>query len=203
MQQNTKQYEQTAKITRAGMEEELGESYKRCWAIAFKLADEGLEMDDQIEQLSCEFDLIRPQAEWFINGVHSILRRKEKQPQTLPKPKSQPVQQSLAQFSDISAKVTRQTERYVSQLELMSFLQDVEEMSQNADFVEFWEDLKAIKDNVTEQQCATEKEVLRVFKIRSMVQRKREETERFFDAYPVSTDAWENGHFDANGEIIY
>ena len=74
MQENILKYEQTAKITRAGMEEELGEAYKRCWAIAFKLAEEGLSMDEQIEQLSRGFDLIGPKAEWFINGVATIIR---------------------------------------------------------------------------------------------------------------------------------
>ncbi len=199
MQENILKYEQTAKITRAGMEEELGEAYKRCWAIAFKLAEEGLSMDEQIEQLSREFDLIGPQAEWFINGAASIIRQKDKQPKTPPAPKSQPVQRNLFQFSKTES---RQRERYVSHLEMMSFLSDIETMCGDVDFSTFWKDLKAIKDRVLEQQCATEKEVLRLFNIRSKVERAKEENERFFDAYPVSTDAWENGHFDINGEIF-
>ena len=198
MQENILKYEQTAKITRAGMEEELGEAYKRCWAIAFKLAEEGLSMDEQIEQLSREFDLIGPQAEWFINGAASILKRKENR--SKPTPKSQPVQRDLSQFSK---KASRQRVRYVSQLEMMSFLSDIETMCGDVDFSAFWQDLKVLKDRVLEQQCATEKEVLCLFKIRSKVERAKEENERFFDAYPVSTDAWENGYFDINGEIVY
>ncbi len=202
MQENILRYEQTAKITRAGMEEELGESYKRCWAIAFKLAEEGLSIDEQIESLASEFDIIGPQAEWFINGANSILRQKDKQPKTPPTPKNQPVQRDLSQFSFDSQKTSRQRVRYVSELELMSFLSDIEAMCGDVDFSAFWQDLKAIKERVIEQQCATEKEVLRLFKIRSKVERAKEENERFFDAYPVSTDAWENGHFDVNGEIF-
>lgn len=199
MQENILKFEQTAKITRAGMEEELGEAYKRCWAIAFKLAEEGLSMDEQIEQLSREFDLIGPQAEWFINGAASIIRQKDKQPKTPPSPKTRPVQRDLSQFSK---KESRQRERYVSHLEMMSFLSDIETMCGDVDFSAFWQDLKAIKDRALEQQCATEKEVLRLFNIRAKVERAKEENERFFDAYPVSTDAWENGHFDINGEIF-
>lgn len=195
MQENTLRYEQTARITRAGMEEELGESYKRCWAIAFKLAEEGLSIDEQIESLAREFDLIGPQAEWFLNGAHSILKRQENPL----KPKTQPVQRELSQFSK---KVNRQRVRYVSELEMMSFLSDIEQMCGDVDYSAFWQDLKVLKDRVLEQQCATEKEVLCLFKIRAKVERAKEENERFFDAYPVSTDAWENGHFDINGEIF-
>lgn len=202
MQGNILKYEQTAKITRAGMEEELGEAYKRCWAIAFKLAEEGLSIDEQIEQLSREFDLIGPQAEWFINGAASIIRQKDKQPKTPPAPKTQLVQRDLSQFSANSQMANQQRERYVSHLEMMSFLSDIETMCGDVDFSAFWKDLKAIKDRVLEQQCATEKEVLCLFNIRSKVERAKEENERFFDAYPVSTDAWENGHFDINGEIF-
>jgi hypothetical protein len=36
-----------------------------------------------------------------------------------------------------------------------------------------------------------------------MVENDREQKERFFDAYPVSTDAWENGYFDIKGEVVY
>lgn len=200
MQENILRYEQTARITRAGMEEELGESYKRCWAIAFKLAEQGLNMDEQIESLAREFDLIGPQAEWFINGANSILKRQENRPQ--PKPKTQPVQRELSQFSANSQKENRQRVRYVSQLEMMSFLSDMEAMCGDVDYSAFWEDLKVLKDRVLEQQCATEKEVLCLFKIRAKVERAKEENERFFDAYPVSTDAWENGHFDVSGEIF-
>jgi len=198
MQENILRYEQTARITRAGMEEELGESYKRCWAIAFKLAEEGISMDEQIESLAREFDLIGPQAEWFLNGAHSILKRKENPP----KPKTQPVQRELSQFSANSKKASRQCVRYVSELEMMSFLSDIEQMCGDVDYSAFWQDLKVLKDRVLEQQCATEKEVLCLFKIRAKVERAKEENERFFDAYPVSTDAWENGHFDINGEIF-
>ena len=76
-------------------------------------------------------------------------------------------------------------------------------MSHNTEFSEFWSDLNELKQSVIEQQCATEKEVLRIFQIRSIVEHSQQEKERFFDAYPVSTDAWENGHFDIAGEIIY
>ena len=55
------------KITRAGMEEELGDAYKRCWTFAFKYASEELDFDTQIDNLCREFDLIEKQAEWFVN----------------------------------------------------------------------------------------------------------------------------------------
>ena len=132
MQQKTQQEINPAavKITRAAMEEELGEAYKRCWAIAFKVANEGLDTEEQIEQLSREFDLIRPQAEWFINGAQSILSQKERQPKPQPQrePLQQPTQRDLSQYSSSPVKTTTRTERYVSQLEMMSFLEDVEEM---------------------------------------------------------------------------
>jgi len=187
----------TGKITRAGMEEELGNAYKRCWAFAFQYATEELEFEDQTEKLCREFDLIRPQAEWFVKGANAILFKQEaKQSQQIMKqaentPKVE--QRQLADFSQAKTMEPKHFENYVSQLEMMSFLEDVEEISRDPDFMEFWEDLKALKDKVVEQQCATENEVLRVFKIRSIVEGKREEKERFFDAYPVSTDAWENG----------
>lgn len=209
MQQYTQQDEMTpaVKITRSGMEQELGEAYKRCWAIAFKIADKGLDFDEQIEQLSREFELIRPQAEWFIRGALSILSQKEKQPEQKPEPKpelkNQAVQRDLSQFVSRSAKTARQTERYVSQLEMMSFIEDIEQMCGDVDYSAYWEDLAQLKQTVLEQQCATEKEVLRVFNIRTMIQREKEEKERYFDAYPVSTDAWENGHFDIKGEVYY
>jgi DNA-binding XRE family transcriptional regulator len=209
MQQYTQQDEMApaVKISRAAMEEELGEAYKRCWAIAFRIADKGLDFDEQIERLSREFELIRPQAEWFIRGALAILSQKEKRPEQKPEPKPElknpAVQRDLSQFSSVSAKITRQTERYVSQLEMMSFIEDIEQMSGDVDYSEYWEDLAQLKQTVLEQQCATEKEVLRVFDIRTMVQREKEEKERYFDAYPVSTDAWENGHFDINGEVNY
>jgi hypothetical protein len=197
----------TVKITRAGMEEELGDAYKRCWAFAFKYASEELDLDDQIENLCREFDLLRHQAQWFVNGANTILLQKEakeirqaKQSGDIPKKDKQ---QELAEFSGFMSKTTKPSENYVSQLEMMSFLEDVEEMSSDPDFLEFWEELGKIKQKVLEQYCATEKEVLTVFRIRSAADKAKEAGERFFDAYPVSTEAWDNGHFDHMGEIIY
>jgi hypothetical protein len=197
----------TDKITRAGMEEELGIAYKRCWAFAFQYANEGLEYEDQTEKLCLEFDLIRPQAEWFVKGASAILFKEEakqarqRTEESEDSPKVQ--QQQLAEFSQGKPTKPKHFENYVSQLEMMSFLEDVEEISRDPDFMEFWEDLKTLKDKVIEQQCTTENEVLKVFHIRSIVEGKREEKERFFDAYPVSTDAWENGYFNVAGEVIY
>jgi hypothetical protein len=195
----------TVKITRAGMEEQLGEAYKRCWAYAFNYASEELDLDDQIENLCREFDLLRPQALWFVNGANAILLQKEvkeiRQANQSGDSSKKDKQRELADFQ--GHKDTRQKENYVSQLEMMAFLEDVEEMSHDVDFEEFWEELGKIKQQVIEQYCATEKEVLTVFRIRSAVERAQEENERFFDAYPVSTGAWENGHFDHSGEITY
>ena len=67
----------TVKITRAAMEQELGENYKRCWAVAFKNANEELNFDIQAENLCREFDILRQKAEWFVNGANSILFQKE------------------------------------------------------------------------------------------------------------------------------
>lgn len=197
----------TGKITRAGMEEELGNAYKRCWAFAFQYASEELDFEDQTEKLCREFDLIKPQAEWFVKGANAILFKQEnKQTRRVnvqPDNSEKSPQRQLEDFSSVPLKTAKPLEVYVSQLEMMSFLEDLEEMSQDPDFIESWEDLKTLKDKVVEQQCATDREVLRVFKIRSLVESKREEKERFFDAYPVSTDAWENGYFDTAGEIVY
>jgi len=195
----------TVKITRAGMEEELGDAYKRCWAFAFNYASEELDLDDQIENLCREFDLLKPQAQWFVNGANAILLQKEvkeiRQANQSGSISKKDKQQQLTEFS--GHKNIKPSENYVSQLEVMSFLEDVEEMSHDLNFLEFWEELGKIKQQVIEQYCATEKEVLTIFKIRSTVERAQEENERFFDAYPVSTGAWENGHFDHSGEITY
>jgi hypothetical protein len=192
------------KITRAGMEGELGDAYKRCWALAFKYASDELEFDEQVDNLCREFDLLTPQAQWFVKGANTILFKKEakeirqaNQNDSISKDN----QQELSEFS--VHKSIKQTENYVSQLEMMSFLEDVEEMSHDVDFGEFWEELGKIKQQVIEQYCATEKEVLTIFRIRSTVERAKEENERFFDAYPLSTGAWENGHFDIAGEVIF
>ena len=67
----------TTKITRAAMEEVLGDAYKRCWAFAFKYATEELDYDIQIESLYREFDLFKSQAEWFVKGANTILFQKE------------------------------------------------------------------------------------------------------------------------------
>ena len=112
-------------------------------------------------------------------------------------------QTELIDFSENNSKKTKPSENYVSQLEMMSFLEDIEEMTHDLDYSEFWEDLGKLKQAVLEQQRATEKEVLGIFKIRSVVERAQEEKERFFDAHPISTDAWENGHFDIAGEITF
>ncbi len=191
MQEQIQQNE-AVKISRAAMETELGNSYKRCWAFAFQQASEELDYDLQIDNLCREFDLIKSQAEWFVKGANSILFKSEK-----------PKQQELTNFSKSKANTPNPSETYVSQLEMMSFLEDIKQMSHNTEFSEFWSDLNELKQSVIEQQCATEKEVLRIFQIRSIVEHSQQEKERFFDAYPVSTDAWENGHFDIAGEIIY
>jgi hypothetical protein len=193
------------KITRAGMEEELGDAYKRCWAFSFKYASEELEFDEQVDNLCKEFDLIKPQAEWFVKGANSILFKKEakeiRQINQNDSVSKKDKQQELTEFS--GHKNIKPSENYVSQLEIMSFLEDVEEMSHDVEFSEFWDELGKIKQKVVEQYCATDKEVLTIFKIRTMVDRAKEENERFFDAYPVSTDAWENGHFDIAGELVF
>ena len=189
----------TAKITRAAMEEELGDAYKRCWAVAFKYANEELDHDLQIENLCREFDLFKPQAEWFVNGANAILFQKEIQ-EMRQASQNKDKQRELTKLKDNSKK---QSVNYVSQLEMMSFLEDIEEMSDNVEFAEFWDELNKLKQTVREQQCATEREVLKIFRIHSVVQRAREEEQGFFDAYPVTTDAWENGHFDIAGEVIF
>jgi hypothetical protein len=183
------------KITRAAMEEELGDSYKRCWAYAFKYAVEELDFDKQVESLCREFDLVRHQALWFVNGANSILFKKEVKDARQENQNSNisQKQRELTEFS--SHKATGQQDKYVSELEVMSFLEVLEEMGGDSEFSQFWDELSQIRQKVIEQYCATEKEILAVFKIRSLVERAKEETERFFDAYPVSTDAWENGYF--------
>jgi len=194
-------------ITRAAMEEELGDAYKRCWAFAFKYASEELSLDNQIENLCREFDLVKCQAQWFVTGANTILLQKElkeirqaKQDDCASKKLEQ---RELVNFAECTSKKARLAENYVSQMEMMSFLEDVEELSHDLEFRKFWDELSSIKQKVLEQNCATEKEVLKIFRIRSIVERAREEDERFFDAYPVSTGAWENGHFDRVGEIFY
>ena len=197
----------TVRITRAGMEEELGDAYKRCWAFAFNYASEELDLNDQRENLCREFDLLKPQAQWFVNGANAILLQKEvkeiRQANQNGNISKKDKQQELAEFPGFISKNTKPSENYVSQLEMLSFLEDIEQMSHDLNFLEFWEELGKIKQQVIEQYCATEKEVLTIFKIRSAVERAQEENERFFDAYPVSTGAWENGHFDHSGEITY
>lgn len=195
MQEQTQQTKQV-RITRGAMEQELGDSYKRCWAFAFKYAGENLEFEEQVDNLSKEFDLLRSQAVWFINGANSILFKKEAKESRNHKPSDN--QRKIIEFIK-----PKNSLRYVSELEMMSFLNDLEEMIDDIDFTEYWQELNQIKQTVLEQQCATEKEVLKIFRIRSMVEASKEVNERFFDAYPVSTDAWENGHFDKSGEIAY
>ncbi len=189
MQENTQ-----TKITRAAMETELGDSYKRCWAYAFKYADEGLDFEVQLDNLCREFGLVKAQAVWFVNGACSILARQEAK-ESRAKPEKQT--EILNFFGE------KKQERFISELEMMSFLEDLDEMSKDADFSEYWQDIGQIKQSVLESGCATEKEVLSVFRIRSKVESDREQRERFFDAYPVSTDAWENGCFNVAGEIVY
>lgn len=191
------------KITRAAMEAELGDNYKRCWAVAFKNANEELDFDIQVENLCKEFDVLRPQAVWFVNGANSILFKQEaEQTRQSDSEDDKPEQRQLADFKQRPIKAKAE-QRYVSQLEMMSFLEDVEEMISDQSFSEFWDELSEIKQTVIEQSCATEREILKIFRIRSTVERANEDNQRFFDAYPVSTDAWENGHFDIAGEIIY
>ncbi len=195
--QEQKQDIEQIRITRAAMEAELGDSYKRCWAVAFKYANEELGFDEQVESLCREFDILKLQAVWFVNGANSILFKKEAKECRDIEQKGN--QTKLVGFSE----GVKQSSRYVSELEMMSFLEDLDEMSGDVDFADYWAELNVIKQTVLEQQCATEKEVLSVFRIRSMVERAKEENERFFDAYPVSTGAWENGYFDKNGEVAY
>ena len=208
MQEQIQQSENnpTVKITRAAMEQELGDNYKRCWALAFNYANEELDFDNQTENLCREFDILRPQAQWFVNGANSILFRKEakhtRQTNQEDSLSEKPKQRELDDFS-IKTTKAKATENYVSQLEMMSFLEDIEEMSHDQSFLEFWEELGNIKQQVLEQSCATEREVLKIFRIRSTIERAQEQEQRFFDAYPVTTDAWENGHFDIAGEVIF
>lgn len=197
---------QTFKITRAAMEQELGDNYKRCWALAFQYAEEELNFDIQTENLCREFDILRPQSQWFVNGANSILFRKEtKQTRQANREEDFPEKPKQRELDDFTSKPqkNKMPENYVSQIEMMSFLDDLEEMNQDPDFSEFWDELGEIKQQVLEQSCATEREVLKIFRIRSIIERAREEEQRFFDAYPVTTDAWENGHFDIAGEVIY
>ena len=207
MQEQTQQNNDnsTVRITRAAMEGELGDAYKRCWAFAFKYASDELDFDDQVENLCREFDLFKPQALWFVNGANSILLLKEakeiRQANQKDDNSKKVKQRELTDFSRYAK--TKPSENYVSQLEMMSFLDDVDKMSQDLEFSEFWDDLSKLKQRVLEKNCATEEEVLKIFKIRSVVERAKEENERFFDAYPVSTDAWENGYFDVAGEIVF
>ncbi|HBG28983.1 MAG: hypothetical protein A2Y10_14825 [Planctomycetes bacterium GWF2_41_51] len=194
----------TIHITRTAMETELGDDYKRCWAYAFKYATEELDFDEQVENLCREFDLIKSQAQWFVKGANSILFKKEaKEIRQTNQENYSSNKNKQCELADFSQAKTKPSEKYVSQLEMMSFLEDIEEMCNDADFSEFWEELGKIKQKVIEQYCATDKEVLAIFKIRTMVDRAKQENERFFDAYPISTDAWENGHFDIAGEITF
>ena len=208
MQEQIQQNENnpTVKITRAAMEQELGDSYKRCWALAFKYADEELDFDIQTDNLCREFDILKPQAQWFVNGANSILFRKEtkqiRQANQEDDSSEKPKQRELDDFS-VKPTKAKAAENYVSHLEMMSFLDDVEDMGHDPEFSEFWDELGEIKQTVLEQSCATEREVLKIFRIRSIIERAREKQQRFFDAYPVTTDAWENGHFDIAGEVIY
>ncbi|MEN6384775.1 MAG: hypothetical protein ABFD79_06220 [Phycisphaerales bacterium] len=202
-EQIQKQEDLTVHITRAAMEAELGDNYKRCWAYAFKYATEELDFDMQMENLCREFDLIKSQAQWFVKGANSILFKKETKEIRQANQENIASKNKQCELTDFSQAKTKSEANYVSELEMMSFLEDVEEMSHDADFSEFWEELGKLKQKVIEQYCATEKEVLTIFKIRTMVNRAKEENERFFDAYPLSTDAWENGHFDIAGEIIF
>lgn len=193
----------SVKITRSAMEAELGDNYKRCWAVAFKNTNEELDFDIQVENLCKEFDILKPQAVWFVNGANSILFKKEaEQTRQSETEDDKPTQRELTDFKQRPIKAKAE-QRYVSQLEMMSFLEDVEEMASDPEFSEFWDQLSEIKQTVIQQSCATEKEVLKIFRIRSTVERVQEENYRFFDAYPVSTDAWENGYFDIAGELIY
>ena len=164
---------QSRRLTRSTMEAELGDSYKRCWAFAFKYASEELNFDTQVEKLSREFDLFKNHAVWFINGANSILfkhQAQENQKQNI----SQKInQQELANYSKNKTSNVKPLENYVSELEMMSFLEDIEELGNDTDFSEFWEDLSKLKQRVIEQQCATEKEVLKIFKIRSTCRLKK------------------------------
>jgi len=139
----------TVKITRAGMEEQLGDAYKRCWAFAFNYASEELDLDDQIENLCREFDLLKPQAQWFVNGANAILLQKEvkeiRQANQNGNISKKDKQQELAEFPGFMSNNIKPSENYVSQLEIMSFLEDVEEMSHDLNFLEFWEELGKIK----------------------------------------------------------
>lgn len=200
--QNNNGY-QSVRITRSAMEAELGDSYKRCWAFAFKYASEKLDFETQVEKLSREFDLFKHHAVWFINGANSILFKQQAEKNQKHNISQKIKKQELINYSKDKTVKVKPAENYVSELEMLSFLEDIEELRNDTDFSEYWEDLSKLKQKVIEQQCATEKEVLKIFKIRSLVESKKQEQERFFDAYPVSTDAWENSYFDVAGEIIY
>ena len=140
------------KITRAAMEEELGDAYKRCWALAFKYASEGLSYDNQVDNICREFDLFQPQAQWFVNGANSILFQKDRQIKSTPNKESQ---KDLTKFP--KGQSIKPSENHVSQLEMLSFLEDIEELSNDSNYSEFWDDLDKIKQRVVEQCCATEK----------------------------------------------
>ena len=200
--QNNNDY-QSVRLTRSAMEAELGDAYKRCWAFAFKYASEELDFDTQVDKLSREFDLFKHHAVWFINGANSILFKKQSEENQKHNISQKIKQQELFNNSKNKTAKVKPSENYVSELELMTFLEDIEELSNDTDFSEFWEDLGKLKQKVIEQQCATEKDVLKIFRMRSLVESKKQQDERFFGSYPVNTDAWENGHFDIAGEIVF
>ncbi len=197
--QNQNTLANPVRITKLAMQEELGEQYSRCWSFAFKYASDDLEFNEQVARLGQRFNLLRSQASWFIKGAHRIL---VKQGSIISdEPVKLEVQTELSGFS--RKPTAKPAFDYVSQTEMMAFLADLEDLLNHRDYAEHWAELERLQQIVMEQQCATEKEVLKLFHLRAVVEGELEARERFFDAYPVSTDAWENGYFDNAGNVNY
>src|SRR5690606_20491417 len=105
------------------------------------------------------------------NGANAILFRKEAEQARHANQSNEISKEKQKELVDFSLCESKKNENYVSELEMMSFLEDIEELSNDTDFSEYWEDLSKLKQKVIEQQCATEKEVLKIFKIRSLIER--------------------------------
>ena len=202
MEQQIFQTADKVKITKQAMQEELGDDYKRCWAFAFKYANEKIDYDEQVKRLCDQFELIKSQGEWFVTGANKIVLINEQADSVeQEKEEEEEEQKELSSFSN--ARQKKPAIEYISQIEMMTFLEDVEEMIKDCKYGKYWGDLEKLKQTVMEQNCATKIEVLTIFNIRSLIEGEQEADERFFDAYPVSTSAWENGHFDCAGNVNY
>ena len=160
MEQQIFQTADKVKITKQAMQEELGDDYKRCWAFAFKYAKENIDYDEQVKRLCDQFELIKSQGEWFVTGANKIVLINE-QEDNVDQQGEEEEQKELSSFS--AARQKKPETDYISQMEMMTFLEDVEEMIKDCKFSDYWVDLEKLKQRVTEQICATEKEVLMIW----------------------------------------